>query len=171
MSDRNLNLMDRWRPGLLLSHGALPCRVSFYGQDLLQAFLHSITTRNPNCWYMTGQNRAPETGARLATGCGHPPCLRDHVCVHLRHLHGARLILKESFPDSPGVLVVRNPLSSTGATGLLPGLASRFPCALGQLNQGNAAMEEVCTLNQRSCVPWLRPDAAKNKCINKSNKS
>ena len=58
-----------------------------------------------------------------------------------------------------------------GAPGLLPGLGSKFPHAMGQLNPRITAREEACTLQWRSCVPWVRPDTAKNKYIHKSNKS
>ena len=59
----------------------------------------------------------------------------------------------QDFPGGPGV---KNPPSSAGDMGWIPGWGTKIPHAVGQLNPQASTIEKPMQ---------LRPDAAKNKCF------
>ena len=78
--------------------------------------------------------------------------------------------------------MVKNPPSNAGDTGSIPGRGARIPHAAGQLSPRTTATEPTCSgartttrekpahgneepmrCDERSRMPQLRPDAAKNK--------
>ena len=66
--------------------------------------------------------------------------------------------------DCPGGPVVKNPPSNAGDAGLSPGQGTKIPHAVGQLNpRATTYREPMCSgaRNERSCMPQLRPNAAK----------
>ena len=64
----------------------------------------------------------------------------------------------QDFPGGPGV---KNPPSSAGDVGSIPGRETKIPHAAGQLNPQASTTEKPVQ---------LRPDAAKNKCFLKRKK-
>ena len=65
--------------------------------------------------------------------------------------------------DFPGGPVVKNPPSNAGDAGSIPGRETRIPHAAGLLNLHATTREKPVRHNERSCMPRLRPDTAKNK--------
>ena len=67
--------------------------------------------------------------------------------------------------DFPGGPVVRTLPSSGGGTGLIPGWGIKIPHAAGQQSLRTLKPahrnEEPMSRNERSCMPQLRPKAAK----------
>ena len=70
--------------------------------------------------------------------------------------------------DFPGGPVVKNLPSNAEDVGLIPGQGTKIPHAAGQLSlhaitreKLTRCNERLCMLQQRSCVPQLRPDTAK----------
>ena len=50
--------------------------------------------------------------------------------------------------------------SRAGDAGSMPGWGNKIPLAVGQLSQRTMANEPEC-LNERSCMPQLRPDTVR----------
>ena len=79
--------------------------------------------------------------------------------------------------DLPGGPVVKNPPSNAGDAGSIPGRGTKIPHATGQLSL-RASTREPSRCNERSrmpqrtsCVPQLRPNAAKKKPPKNKNKN
>ena len=72
---------------------------------------------------------------------------------------------RKSQRDSPGGPVVKNPPSSAGDVGSIPGLGTKIPCAAGQLSPSSATTEPARSgahvPQQRAHEPQLRHDVAK----------
>ena len=78
--------------------------------------------------------------------------------------------LKYKIGDFPGGPVVGNPPSNAGHADSIPGQRTKIPHASGWLSLHTATTEPVCRSEkearkpqERSHVPQLRPEAAKNK--------
>ena len=66
--------------------------------------------------------------------------------------------------DFPGGPVVKNLPSNAGDMGSIPGQGTKIPHVTGQLPSPRATTrEKPARHNERSCMPQLRPDLAKNK--------
>ena len=77
-------------------------------------------------------------------------------------------IKKDIKTDFPGGLAVKNPPGKAGDVSLIPGPGTKIPHALKMLLNPCATARESVRLNRsfhimqrRSCMPRLRPDAAK----------
>ena len=70
--------------------------------------------------------------------------------------------VKEKRRDFPGGPPVKNPPSNAGDVGSIPGRGTKIPHATGQLGP-RATTAEPARPKERSHVPQLRPDAAKDK--------
>ena len=68
---------------------------------------------------------------------------------------------KKKKRDFPGGPVVKNPPSSAGDAGLIPGWGTKIPHAAGQLSPCTTTREKPTLHNKRSLAPQLRPDVAK----------
>ena len=90
---------------------------------------------------------------------------------------GVNETLKLVDRDLPGGPVVKNPPSNAGDAGSIPGRGTKIPHATGQLSL-RASTREPSRCNERSrmpqrtsCVPQLRPNAAKKKPPKNKNKN
>ena len=64
--------------------------------------------------------------------------------------------------DFPGGPVVKNPSCNAGDAGSIPGQGTKIPHATGLLSPRATTREKLMHRNERSCVPQLRLNAAKN---------
>ena len=89
-------------------------------------------------------------------------------CKDTASAYGRLSSIKKDKTDSPGGLAVKNPPCKAGDVSLIPGPGTEIPHALKLLLNPCATARESVRLNRsfhimqrRSCMPRLRPDAAK----------
>ena len=70
------------------------------------------------------------------------------------------------FLDFPDGTVDKNQPANAGDAGSIPGLETRIVCVAGQLSSQAARREKPMYHKERSCMPQLRPEAARTK-VNK----
>ena len=93
--------------------------------------------------------------------------MEHHLPALLQDGTLAQWLKDHHFRDYPGGPVVKNPPSSAGDMGSIPGQGTKIPHVEEQLSPEATTRESVCRnkrshmVQQRSCVQQLRPDAAK----------